>query len=169
MGDLILERQNDKVQVKRLDFVAINSNRPSVTGLPGDGGTGWTARIGLEKQSLACTDCLVLRLQGDYRKVIPLPLPDAMLAVGLGGGVQSNRNDEGTGFSSAILKLSKRFQNGHHLNFSQETRASFEHPEVTRHVSTFEWRIPLARSLDFRLLWEHDGVARTTMGFGAYW
>ena len=169
MGDLTLERQNDAVQVKRLDFVAINSNRPSVTGLPGDGGTGWTARIGLEKQSLTCTDCLVVRIQGDYRKVMPLPVPDAIVALGVGGGVQSNRNNEGMSLASAVLKISKRFQEGSHLNFSQETKTPMEHFEATRHISTLEWRTPLTRSLDLRLLWEHDGLARTTIGFGAYW
>lgn len=169
MGDLTLERQSDWVQVKRLDFVAINSNRPSVTGLPGDGGTGWTARVGLEKQSLACTDCLVFRLQGDYRRVLALPVPNAMLALGLGGGVQSNRNDEGMAFSSVILKLAKRFQNGSHLNFNQETKSPITRSEATRHSSSIEWRTPLNRSLDLRFLWEHEGVARTTIGFGAYW
>lgn len=169
MGDLTLERQNDTMQVKRLDFVAINSNRPSVTGLPGDGGTGWTARIGLEKQSLTCTDCLVMRLQGDYRKVMPLPVPDAIVALGVGGGVQSNRNNEGMSLASAGLKISKRFPEGSHLNFSQETKVPLEHFEATRHISTLEWRTPLTRSLDLRLLWEHDGLARTTIGFGAYW
>lgn len=169
MGDLTLERQGDTTQVKRLDFVAINSNRPSVTGMPGDGGTGWTARFGLEKQSLACTDCLVLRLQGDYRKVMSLPVPDAMLALGMGGGVQSNRNGEGMSFLSAVLKVSKRFQNGSHLNFSQETKSPIDRSEATRRSSTLEWRTPLTPSLDLRLLWEHDGVARTTIGFGTYW
>lgn len=169
MGDLTLERQDETVQLKRLDFVAINSNRPSVTSLPGDGGTGWTARVGLEKQSLACTDCLVLRLQGDYRKVMPLPVPDAMWALGLGGGLQSNRNGEGVAFSSAILKVAKRFQNGSHLNFSQETKAPVDRPDATRHSSTFEWRNPLTRTLDLRLMFEHDGLTRTTLGFGVYW
>lgn len=169
MGDLTLERQGETTHIKRLDFVAINSNRPSVTGLPGDGGTGWTARFGVEKQSLACTDCQVWRLQGDYRKVLPLPVPDSMLALGMGGGVQSNRNDEGMTFVSAVLKVAKRFQNGSHLNFSQETKSPLDRPEASRHSSTLEWRTPLTRSLDLRLLWEHDGVARTTIGFGAYW
>lgn len=169
MGDLTLERQSEAVQVKKLDFVAINSNRPSVTGLPGDGGTGWTARMGMEKQSLACTECLVLRLQGEYRKVMSLPIPNSMLAVGVGGGVQSNRNHEGMALSSVSLKLSKRFQNGSHLNFSQETKVPLDRSENSRHISTFEWRTPVSRALDWRLLWEHDGVARTTLGFGAYW
>jgi len=54
MGDLTLERQSDMVQVKKLDFVAINSNRPSMTRMPGDGGTGWTADSALRnKASLA--------------------------------------------------------------------------------------------------------------------
>lgn len=169
MGDLTLERQRDTVQVKKLDFVAINSNRPSVTGLPGDGGAGWAARIGMEKQSLACTDCLVLRLQGDYRKVFSLPISNSMVALGLGGGVQSNRNHEGMALSSVSLKLSKRFQNGSHVNFSQETKVPLDRSENARHSSTFEWRTPVTRSLDWRLLWERDGVARTTVGFGAYW
>ncbi len=169
MGDLTLERQSDTVQVKKLDFVAINSNRPSMTRMPGDGGTGWTARFGLEKQSLACTDCLVFRLQGDYRKVMSLPIPNSILALGLGGGVQSNRNNEGMALTSVLLKLSKRFQNGSHVNLSQETKVALDRSESTRHISTLEWRTPISRALDWRLLWERDGVARTTFGFGAYW
>ena len=169
MGDLTLERHSGTVHIKKLDFVSINSNRPSVTGLPGDGGTGWAARIGLEKQSLVCSDCLVLRLQGDYRKVMSLPVPNSILALGLGGGLQSNRNNEGMALSSVSLKLSKRFENGSHVNLSQETKVSLDRSESTRHISTLEWRTPVTRSLDLRLLWERDGVARTTFGLGAYW
>lgn len=169
MGDLTLERQRDSVQIKKLDFVAISSNRPSVTGLPGDGGTGWAARIGMEKQGLTCTDCLVLRLQGDYRKVVTLPMQNSILAMGLGGGVQSNRNHEGMALSSVSLKISKRFLNGSHVNFSKETKVPLDRSENARHASIFEWRTPVTRSLDWRLLWEHEGVVRTTVGFGAYW
>jgi len=169
MGDLTLERQNDTAQVKRLDFVAISSNRPSVTGLQGDGGNGWTARFGLEKQSLTCADCLVWRFQGAYRRAIALPAPDAMLAVGLGGGVQSNRNEEGIAFSSAILKIARRFQGGSHINFSQDTTLPSGRAQATRHISGLEWRTPINRTVDLRLLWEHDGLTRTTIGFGAYW
>ncbi|MDT8992453.1 DUF4105 domain-containing protein [Curvibacter sp. APW13] len=169
MGDLQLERQADTVQVKRLDIVAINSHRPSVTGLPGDGGYGWVARFGLEKQSLACSDCQVWRLQSDYRKVVSLPSRNAMLAVGVGGGLQSNRNDAGPTFASFVVKASKRFDGGSHLNLSHEVKSPLDRPEATRHADSLEWRTPLARALDFRVMWERDGVARTTIGLGAYW
>ena len=169
MGDLQLERQADTVQVKRLDVVAINSHRPSATGLPGDGGGGWVARFGLEKQSLACSDCLLWRLQSDYRKVVSLPWRNAMLAAGVGGGLQSNRNDAGPTFASFVVKASKRFDGGSHLNLSHEVKSPLNRPDATRHTDALEWRTPMTRLLDFRLLWERDGVVRTTIGLGVYW
>jgi len=98
-----------------------------------------------------------------------LPIPNSILALGLGGGVQSYRNNEGMALTSVLLKLSKRFQNGSHVNLSQETKVSLDRSESTRHISTLEWRTPISRALDWRLLWERDGVARTTFGLVAYW
>lgn len=170
MGDLMLEALDEKVQIKRLDIVAVDSVSPSVTGLPGDGGKGWRVRFGLEKDRLTCTDgCLLSRLQGDYLWAVLPGNSNIFASINLGGAIQSHGQRDGAGFLRSGFGLTARLPNGVGARFAKEYRYPFETGRSPYSTSVLETRLPFAEKYDARLTWERDFDSRVMIGAGLYW
>ncbi len=66
--DTELQFTSQRLWLQNLNFISVETLNVSQTYLPGDGGLAWRFKLGLEQLSLACTDCLVARLEGGVGK-----------------------------------------------------------------------------------------------------
>lgn len=62
MGEIHLGFTNDKLFVKDLSLLKIESIRANLTGLPGDKNYSWYLDVGATQAALGCTDCTVSKL-----------------------------------------------------------------------------------------------------------
>lgn len=62
MGEIQLGFTNDKLFVKELSLVKIESIRANLTGLPGDKNHSWYLDIGTTQSALGCTNCAVSKI-----------------------------------------------------------------------------------------------------------
>jgi hypothetical protein len=62
--DLKLSAFEDRVILRKLDFLSIETLNIARTDLPGDGGLAWRFRFGFESQDLSCVGCSVFSIDG---------------------------------------------------------------------------------------------------------
>lgn len=169
MGDTLLEVVDGRVRIRQFDLIALDTVNPAVTGLPGDRGTGWRMKAGLEQERVACNDCLAARLQGEYTIGTLLGSPHVFGALSAGGALQAYARIDGPGFArigaSVVVRPSQIFG----LRGGVEVRRPFNANARPYAVTSAEVRLELSRDYDARIRWDHDFSSRISVGVGRYW
>lgn len=168
MGDLQLQLDGERLGIRQLDLLAINSMNPALTGLPGDRGFGWKLKVGAEQERIACKNCLVARAQGDVGIGRQLNA-NLFAAIHVGGALQQNTDHYGAGFVRAAGTVVFRPSAQLGILLVHEQRMSFRPNHQTDRLNSLEGRLAMGRDADLRLLWENDGQSRLTVGWGVYW
>ncbi len=168
MGDLRLHISDLGIQLKQLDLISIASVSPAMTGLPGDTGTAWNLKVGVEPLRLDCEHCLVPRVQAD--RGYGFRLDESLFATTyVGAAVQENRLREGYGFARMGARLNLETGSLWDAQIQVEHRIP-----VAGRISTYNaWRLEARRSMgnnqDLRLLYERNRGDELTLALGWYW
>ena len=169
MGDIGIRVARGRVRLHWMDFIAIDSVSPGISGLPGDRGEAWKLKAGLQPARHGCTDCLVPRIEADVGYGRQL-FSSVFLAAYIGGGVQDKRHDAGRAFArvtvDAILRKGAAFS----MKLSSEQRIKIDAKQSTEQAYLIEGRWALSKSSDIRFAYLRSGNDRETrFGVGLYW
>jgi hypothetical protein len=159
---------DDKVFLRKLDIVSVQSVNSARTGLPGDNGKTWGLKFGVEQQNLRCDDCLVARFQGAMGTAKHLS-DNAVIGVNVGGGIQNNRNGYGSVYAKSSIFANIRLSAKTNFRFEYENRNHFDSIEGGEAVYFFEGRREIGRNLDLRLLVESNKTQEYSLSLGYYW
>lgn len=168
MGDTYIDVAHGQVKLRRLDVISIDSSNPGSTGLPGDRGKAWKLRFGLDQARLACTNCTVLRLQGDVG--IGRPVARGLyVGVYAGGAIQNDRSGHGHGFGRLSTDLIFMPATDVGVKLSYEYRRNFQVAPKSYPVFQAELRYALGADSDVRLRYDKDRVSAASLAYGVYW
>lgn len=169
MGDMLLELEGQRVHLRHLDLISIDSMTPAVTGLPGDRGAGWRLKAGLEQQRLACTNCLATRVQGDYGIGSLIGSAKVFGSIHAGGALQGHTDIDGLGFARLGTSLVVRPSPDFGFRIDHEARRPFDAGRSPYTVTSIEARTALGKKYDFRARWDRDQTGRISLAVGRYW
>lgn len=153
MMDLRARARAGRVQIDRLQLLAVESVNPDVSGLPGDRGESWRMRLGVEPVQPG-RQALVARVEGDWgvgnqwsRSVFVSAL--------LGGAVQSAREGSGLGFARMTLSTTWQLSRDWRTRWSLEARQPIDARQQPVQIGSTQWRWQLDRQTDLRIDTEH--------------
>ncbi|MFN7713489.1 MAG: DUF4105 domain-containing protein [Curvibacter sp.] len=168
MAETHLELRSDGLKLRRFDLLAVENIAVGLTGLPGDRGSAWKTRVGVERVRLDCADCMVARMQGDLgtaRKVSP----GLVAAAYVGGALQNNRIGQGPGFIRASAELIYRSEHKLAMKLGHERRRPIGSDVQPYGVSSAEIRYAIDARSDLRLRHDRDVTSATSFSYGLYW
>jgi hypothetical protein len=172
MGDVRLKTDGQHIKLDQLDLLVISSANPGVTGLAGDRGNVWQLKAGVEPVKPGCTGCMTTRLQGDIGMGRHMGR-GMLVALRVGGALQSRQMDQGPAFVKAAASLIWRPNLTWGTQLDVETRRPVGTAQGPYNVIKAEWRYALDQSHDLRLRHESStgmgGGSRTLVGIGAFW
>src|SRR5450830_283034 len=173
MGDTQLSIKEGNIKLHRFDLVSVDSANQGVSGLANDRGLAWKVRVGAEQAFTGCLNCLVARGQADIgmgRQVTQ----HTFLAGYVGGGLQTDKYDQGVAFARASLEVISRFDEyGLGMKANIEHRQGLESGIQSQIFFRGEIRWVVLSGLDLRLDYEHsDGPGSGEVliaSIGSYW
>ena len=168
MGDTQLQFFRKTIRIARIDAVAIRSAGLAVSGLKGDDGNSWNIRAGVEQARLWCSQCLVMRAQGDMGGGREW-LPNFYAGAFVGAAVQNARAQQGIGFArmgaNVIAHPAPRL--GAELTAElREPLGPFRNPYLAA-AGSVRWL--LGPFSDLRVHYEHDRANDVRIAWGWYW
>lgn len=168
MFDLRALYRDEKLTLRSLDFVNVQTLNVSRTGMPGDGGRGWGLRVGLDNQDLSCDDCNVFRITAGVGKAISLPRNTVLFGM-LEGLAQTSYHDSGTLGVNAKLGVSSSPWSAWTTQLSIGTRNYLN--ESKSHIRLVRWenRFGSSRDWDIRLRYEKQQASELSAGLSLYW
>ncbi len=168
MGDITLHLHRDRLRLRRLDIIAIESVNPALTGLPGDNGSAWSLRAGAEQLRLDCGNCVVANVQGDMgygRQWTPYIFSAAYL----GGAIQEDRLGHGFAYARASLRIIAGSGPKWRMVLNHEQRSPVGGHRQHYAVSRLEARHAIRPDMDIRLHYERNKGQELGIGIGFYW
>ena len=163
-----LHVSNAQVRLASLDFISINAVNGAKTGLPQDNGLIWHLNAGVERQNLACTNCLVARLKGDVGSS-KLVSKNMLLGLRVRGVIQNSRNGYGAlyGKLSAFANLRLNRKTNLHLTIGHVNYLDSQH---TNHMDfSIKGRYAISKNMDFRIGIRKNHGEEYNVGLGYYW
>ncbi len=168
MGDLQLGLYKNRVRIDKFDLFGVDSANPGLTGLPGDKGTTWKIHVGAEQARLACQDCLVARVQGDYGYGRQWPR-GLFGAVYVGSALQNPQAGQGVGYARTSMSFILHQSDQLGMKLGYEQRFPMAGKIGNYGVTSTEMRWAIAPDSDLRLSYEHDRAQQISVGLGIYW
>lgn len=153
MMDVRARVMRGRLELDRLQLLAVESVNPDVSGLPGDRGESWRLRFGLEPV-LPGRRSLVPRLDGDWgmgRQWGHAAFVSAMV----GGAVQSAREGSGLGFGRITLAAAWQLTPTWRTRWSVEARQPIDARQRPVQIGSTQWRWQFNRQGDLRVETEH--------------
>lgn len=168
MFDLKATLLNDKLEIRSLDIVNIETFNISQTNLPGDGGFAWKIKFGFENQNLACTDCTIFNFIGSLGQTSNIT-NKTLLFFMIDGFAQTEYNNSGT----LGGKIRTGVISSLHKNWKTQITASYQEyfngTEANTYLTSWENRFGNNRHWDVRVNF-HDNVAKEIeIGASFYW
>lgn len=168
MAELKLSYFDNELLLRKLDIVSVQSVNGARTGLPGDHGQTWRLRLGLERQNLMCSGCLVARFQGDMG-LAKYILPTVVVGANVGGAVQNNRNGYGALYAKSSIFLNARLNDKSNFRLEFENRHHLDSHQSDEAVYFFELRRSLKQNMDIRIFLESNKTREYSLSIGYYW
>ncbi|MBI1422150.1 MAG: DUF4105 domain-containing protein [Gammaproteobacteria bacterium] len=168
MFDLSVFYLNDAFQLRKLDFVKVETLNASHTSLPGDGGLAWDFSVGIQSQDLACSNCSVVNIKGGFGKAVSIA-PNFTLLGMLDFFGQSNHQEMGTlGVIPriGILISAKPFWKTN-LSLGEQRYLNGSHSKHT--VIQWENRFGSSRNWDIRLAFQKQIASEYQISASYYW
>lgn len=166
MGEVQLGISQNKVYVRDLSLVKIESVRLNLTGLPGDQHHSWYLDVGARQQHVTCIDCLALKARAGmgYAKS---DLSEQFTAAVYGGVGYLSRDLQSTGiYASTTASLNWYASDRLSLRAEGEKRWS---SDSNTWFYRLDARWALAQDLDLRLSWQRDLFSELSISAGWYW
>ena len=168
MGDIALTISENRLRIRRLDLLAIESMDPAITNLPGDRGYLWKLRLGAEQERVSCDNCLAARIQGDVGIGRQFDTRTSA-ALFIGGAAQPTSTIDGAGFVRIGLNVRAKPSEDIGVRITHELRKPFFAPARSYSSTGVEARLRLDLNWDLRLSLDHDDKSRISLGLGHYW
>jgi len=168
MGDIALAISENRLRIRRLDLLAIESMDPAITNLPGDRGYLWKLRLGAEQERISCDNCLAARIQGDVGIGRQFDTRTSA-ALFIGGAAQPTSTIDGAGFVRLGLNVRTKPTEDIGVRITHELRKAFFAPARSYSSTGVEARLRLDLNWDLRLSLDHDDKSRISIGLGHYW
>lgn len=166
MGELQLGLHQDKVYVRDLSLVKIESVRLNLTGLPGDQHHSWYLDVGARQQYLTCVDCLALKARAGmgYAKS---DLSEQFTAALYGGvGYLSQDLQSRNIYASTTASFNWYASDSLSLRAEGEQRWS---SDQNTWLYRLDARWALAQNMDMRFSWQKDIFSEFSISAGWYW
>ena len=169
MMDVRARVMQGRVELDRLQLLAVESVNPDVSGLAGDRGESWRLRFGLEPV-LPGRRALVTRLDGDWG-IGRHWGPSVFVSALVGGAVQSAREGSGLGFGRLTLGAAWQIAPAWRTRWSLEARQPVDARQGPVHIASTQWRWQFDRQGDLRVETEHliDHPDRPVIRVGLGW
>jgi hypothetical protein len=168
MGDMVFAIDDSRLRLYNFDVINIESANTKRTSLPGDNGDAWSLRAGIQKQNLACSNCLIPRFQGAWGKV--LPLSNGVNFTGLiGGGVQENKQNNGSVFVSVATNILYEASQNVRAKITVSYENTINGNRIGKVKADVSLRYRLSSSRDLRLSYSKDKAESLSLTFGTYW
>lgn len=168
MADTEVVYLNNRLSLRKLNIVSVDAVNGGRTGMPGDNGKTWRLKLGVEKQSLSCKNCLVARFQGDIG--LAKNINDfAVMCVAVGGAVQNNRNDYGAFYSNVSAFTNLKVSNKTHFRMEFENRYHFDSNKGYEAIYSLQGRYRWAKNTDVRFMYQRNRAEEFSVSIGYYW
>ncbi|MBQ0841242.1 MAG: DUF4105 domain-containing protein [Gammaproteobacteria bacterium] len=167
MGELKVFVQSNRVRISEFNLLKIESINRFYTKLPGDNGQAWNIKLSLQQQSLACIDCLLPRIEGDYGFTMNLN-PSVVMGVYAGGGIQGNRQDSGSAFIRTSVFSQIQFNETFNMRLNVELPKQIDGSGGQSERYTLEARQRLGVNADLRFMYEENDAKQLSVNFGYY-
>ncbi len=168
MGELDLETEENKLLIKSIGIVKIESIQRNITGLPGDKVHSWYVDSGFINNSDRCDDCFDLMINSGIGLTNSLLKDRVILSAFIGGGFLGNSLKEEAFHSTARLMLNVNVSPT--IRFQIEARNDyFIKEERDNNLYLFEGRKQLSKNSDLRIKVENDRDFQYSMAVGFYW
>lgn len=167
MGELQLGLNREKLFIRDLSLVKIESVRNNLTGLPGDQHYSWYLDVGARQQQLLCQDCLALKARagmGYAKSDLSEQFTGALYA---GAGFLSSALHRDGFYVSTTATLNWYANEWLTLRAAAEQR--WRQAQTTQHLFRLDARWALATDLDLRLTWQKDQHHEFSFSAGWYW
>lgn len=166
--DVELNATDERLWLKSLNVISVESLNVSSTHLEGDGGYAWRFKVGADQMNLACNTCLVPRFEAGIGKAWELSRSIVFYAM-VDPRLQTQY--EGSGFVNVtpslatLLTFSKDFR----INAVAGRRFYFKSDYSAENMYLIESRIGSNRKWDMRISFQEHVDRRYVAGVGLYW
>jgi len=159
---------DDKLFMRTLDIVSIESLNLSKTGLPGDGGYAWKMRFGFEQQNLACIDCNVFQVEGGIGKALSISSQGALFAL-LDAHAQTNNENTGTFATGLHAGFIQNWSDGFATSLALGHRSYINGNYASYPLARAEVRFGASRDWDLRIKYERNIASEVSGSLSWYW
>ena len=168
MMDLSAVIRNNKISLKHLDLLKIETLNISPTGLSEDGNFAWNVGAGIREQNLNCLGCLHGYLSGGIGKAYSI---DDKLAVYLmATGELVGFGKEGIQVKTGVkMGLVSNFNDYWQTHLETGVRESITSGHKLQKFVSWENRFGNSTIWDTRLKFTYHDAAEITFGAGFYW
>lgn len=167
MGELKFGVRNDKIYIRELNIVKIESLRRNFTGLPGDKNSSWYLEVGAEQQHLGCDECLATKIRSGYGYSSSI-LNDHLLLAGFSGAGFFGRSMTSDAlYVSGLATMSLNLNNNWSMYIGAEQRYFNNGDTATIHQAKIRKKI--SQNIDMRLYFAKDEEQETGLSIGFYW
>lgn len=168
MLDLSAVVRNNKISLKHLDLLKIETLNISPTGLSEDGDFAWKVGVGIREQNLSCVGCLHGYLSGGIGKAYSVA--DKMAIYLMATGELVGFGAEGVQVKTGInLGLVSNFNDYWQTHLETGIRESITSGHKLQKFVSWENRFGNSTNWDTRLKFTYHDAAEITFGAGFYW
>ena len=159
---------NNQTYIRSLDLVDIETLNLSKTGLPGDGGTAWRLKFGLNSEDLGCINCLMFNVDGGIGKAVALSEKSVIYGM-IGGVVQNKRENSGTLAGSVSISLLSNLTPYWKTHLSIRQKQYINHTQKNHLTTHWENRLGISRHWDIRISYKKDVADEIGVATSLYW
>jgi hypothetical protein len=158
----------NRIKLKSLDLVNIETLNVSPTTLPGDGGWAWKVKFGFENQDLSCGNCMTFNVTGGVGKTVSIA--NSVTAYGMIDffGQTPYLNSGTLGTVTRIGLIGTPIE-GWKSNFMLGEKSYINGSQSNGRVVRWENRLGTQRNWDVRISYEEQIARELQIGISTYW
>ena len=168
MFDFRMSYVKNRISLKGLDLVNIETLNVAPTPLPGDGGWAWKVKFGFENQDFSCRNCMTFNLTGGLGRAAPII--SSMTAYGMIDffGQTPTLNSGKLGTVTRIGLIGTPIE-GWKSNFALGEKSYINGGQSNSRLVRWENRFGTQRDWDVRISYEEQIARELQIGISTYW
>jgi hypothetical protein len=159
---------NNRLTLRSLDLVDIESLNVSRTRLPGDGGLAWNIKLGFKNQDLGCQNCMTFNFSGGIGKAAPITSNITTYGM-IDLFAQTQYLDSGTLGAITRIGLIGSPVIGWKSNFTIGQRVYTNGSLSNRRSISWENRFGTSRNWDIRISYNDEAARELQTAISIYW
>ncbi len=162
-----LRYQDHKIYLRSLELFRISNIDSTALDLPDLKSMSWKMRLGLKSQAQTCKNCLVTFVEGGAGTSYT-PISNLTFYGLVKGGLQNNRNNQGTLFALPEVGSYFRIHKNLKIHASYEHEKFFNGLEEDIDIYNFEARFGSSEEWDFRIGYKQRDDKQVSAGIWIY-